>query len=198
LFAVILWRFLRRKPAASAGSVCGKCGYDVSGLPTFTCPECGSDLRQVGIVRGAAAGAASIKARVGPVQDAMRLIGVLALWTLVYAALYACIGTGSYPRQPWDSANRPAAYGLVDAYLWPYQGKSDHAVTLEPRSEAYRRVTISEHREARFQGWRNAPQLRWTGDSPNVGLTKFTIEIQLDTLAGKATTMHVDPATLGV
>ena len=29
---------------------CGKCGYAVRGLDTFICPECGSDLRQVGII----------------------------------------------------------------------------------------------------------------------------------------------------
>ena len=43
------WR--RRRPRALAGeSTCGKCGYVVTTLPTFTCPECGSDLREVGIV----------------------------------------------------------------------------------------------------------------------------------------------------
>jgi|GEM_PF-3506580 len=31
-------------------SVCGHCGYAVRGLDSFTCPECGSDLREVGIV----------------------------------------------------------------------------------------------------------------------------------------------------
>jgi hypothetical protein len=29
---------------------CGECGYCVRDLPTFVCPECGSDLRVVGIV----------------------------------------------------------------------------------------------------------------------------------------------------
>ena len=28
---------------------CARCGYPVNGLPSFTCPECGADLRQVGI-----------------------------------------------------------------------------------------------------------------------------------------------------
>jgi predicted RNA-binding Zn-ribbon protein involved in translation (DUF1610 family) len=28
---------------------CGACGYSVEGLPTFICPECGCDLRTVGI-----------------------------------------------------------------------------------------------------------------------------------------------------
>lgn len=32
-------------------SKCGKCGYRVTGLPTFQCPECGSDLRDVGILK---------------------------------------------------------------------------------------------------------------------------------------------------
>ncbi|MDB5354604.1 MAG: hypothetical protein JWN24_1057 [Phycisphaerales bacterium] len=31
---------------------CGKCGYMVRGLATFVCPECGSDLREVGIDTG--------------------------------------------------------------------------------------------------------------------------------------------------
>ena len=29
---------------------CGKCGYNVRGLPSSTCPECGSDLELVGRV----------------------------------------------------------------------------------------------------------------------------------------------------
>jgi len=30
---------------------CGNCGYAARGISTLTCPECGSDLREVGIVR---------------------------------------------------------------------------------------------------------------------------------------------------
>jgi len=30
---------------------CGHCGYDVRGLPSPVCPECGSDLRIVGVGR---------------------------------------------------------------------------------------------------------------------------------------------------
>lgn len=29
---------------------CVACGYDISGLPTWTCPECGRDLRRVGVL----------------------------------------------------------------------------------------------------------------------------------------------------
>jgi len=35
---------------ADDGAVCGKCGYSTRGLPGLDCPECGSDLREVGIV----------------------------------------------------------------------------------------------------------------------------------------------------
>lgn len=35
----------------SPPAACGKCGYAARGLSTFICPECGSDLREVGIVR---------------------------------------------------------------------------------------------------------------------------------------------------
>lgn len=35
---------------ATAEPCCGKCGYSVRGLDSFTCPECGSDLREVGIL----------------------------------------------------------------------------------------------------------------------------------------------------
>ena len=39
-----------RKGAAPTGPVCAACGYSVVGLATTTCPECGGDLRAVGIV----------------------------------------------------------------------------------------------------------------------------------------------------
>ncbi len=43
---------LVRRARRPKESVCGRCGYIVHGLTTFTCPECGSDLREVGIVAG--------------------------------------------------------------------------------------------------------------------------------------------------
>ena len=52
----LIW-LLRRKPTErkpAADPTCGKCGYIVKGLTTFTCPECGSDLREVGIISAAA------------------------------------------------------------------------------------------------------------------------------------------------
>ena len=45
LFVRVLWR---RK--AVTQPACGNCGYFVRGITTFTCPECGEDLREAGIV----------------------------------------------------------------------------------------------------------------------------------------------------
>lgn len=42
---IVLWPRGRRV----SEPVCGKCSYAVQGLETMTCPECGSDLRAVGI-----------------------------------------------------------------------------------------------------------------------------------------------------
>lgn len=39
----------RRSSGRDEGAGCGHCGYDVRGLSTFICPECGNDLRSVGI-----------------------------------------------------------------------------------------------------------------------------------------------------
>jgi class 3 adenylate cyclase len=60
-----------------------KCGYQVRGLTTFTCPECGSDLREVGI---AAAGA--------PETQLFSLSGKIMLGVLVwipFAALFTAL-----------------------------------------------------------------------------------------------------------
>ena len=45
--AVLLLRHAARKTLSEPG--CGACDYPVRGLPSFTCPECGNDLRDVGI-----------------------------------------------------------------------------------------------------------------------------------------------------
>ena len=40
---------LKPKRAGSTAN-CGQCGYAARGLESFECPECGADLREVGIV----------------------------------------------------------------------------------------------------------------------------------------------------
>jgi hypothetical protein len=45
-----VWLIVRLRGRRVTDPVCGRCGYAVRGLPTFTCPECGADLREVGIL----------------------------------------------------------------------------------------------------------------------------------------------------
>lgn len=48
--AVALILLVRRGRVRLTGPVCGACGYSVLGLSHMTCPECGNDLRRVGIL----------------------------------------------------------------------------------------------------------------------------------------------------
>jgi class 3 adenylate cyclase len=116
-------------------SVCGKCGYRVQGLPTFICPECGSDLREVGIkTRGNRRGLS----RVRPVI-------LLSIWTLIWTVVW------------W------VGFGAIDSYFWPYRGEEMGAVELTPRSGEYRRVTVKEMRASNYRGAKglNVPGDTW-------------------------------------
>ena len=116
----LLWFF--RRPAAGrtdGESHCGKCGYIVRGLTTFTCPECGSDLRDVGI---AAAAGKRQGSRLGgnlTLQAMWACKGKLALWTilLLVGAL--------------------AVTAPVHFYLWPHQVQHSFVLNLTPQSGLY-------------------------------------------------------------
>ncbi|MCG8507982.1 MAG: hypothetical protein MI741_02030 [Rhodospirillales bacterium] len=47
---IALW-ITGREPKNTGAMSCGRCNYPVRGLETFNCPECGEDLRVVGINR---------------------------------------------------------------------------------------------------------------------------------------------------
>mgnify|MGYP005845222723 CR=1 FL=1 len=46
---VVLLVMHYRRPGGGEGNQCGRCGYPVRGVSTLNCPECGADLREVGI-----------------------------------------------------------------------------------------------------------------------------------------------------
>jgi len=51
IYGIILW--VRGGRSRGDGQMaCGGCGYAVRGLESLNCPECGADLRKVGINRG--------------------------------------------------------------------------------------------------------------------------------------------------
>lgn len=42
----IVMRSVRARPQLKIGSICERCGYDLTGLPTRTCPECGTEFER--------------------------------------------------------------------------------------------------------------------------------------------------------
>jgi hypothetical protein len=84
--ALIVWWF--RGSKAAEAPACGRCGYCVRGITTLVCPECGADLREVGIV--------------GPgMRKAPRPGVYILIWTLllpVPAVILSAVGLAVAPR----------------------------------------------------------------------------------------------------
>ncbi|MBX2851079.1 MAG: hypothetical protein KTR15_04955 [Phycisphaeraceae bacterium] len=96
---IVLW-----STSGSGGSgemSCGACGYAVRGLSQLNCPECGADLREAGINKGASAG----KKVTGMVLT-IGSLGVFFLFLLLSAFLFL-----AQPR----SSPLPAAQSLPPA-----------------------------------------------------------------------------------
>lgn len=72
---VLLWSFALRRPKSDL-PVCGACRYAVRGASSFECPECGADLREVGI---------QTPGRAGDIHP--------LLFLFVWTVLYGVIGT---------------------------------------------------------------------------------------------------------
>lgn len=70
-----VWRAMTLPRGGAREPVCERCGYAVAGVAGFTCPECGSDLREVGIIT--------------PRMEAVRrgsLAGAVLGWTVMWMA----------------------------------------------------------------------------------------------------------------
>jgi class 3 adenylate cyclase len=64
-----------RRPGSDPA--CGKCGYAVRGLTTFVCPECGADLREVGIIPPAPTKSAKSAQAAPPITSATRTVTIM-------------------------------------------------------------------------------------------------------------------------
>ena len=98
----------RDKARRSDGAVCGRCGYSVKGLESFNCPECGADLREVGIHRpGGVAG-----------KNVMLILGMVLL-----VSTMLCCGGGLFFTAVQRSSNiqtaQPAPLGPPSQPLTP-------------------------------------------------------------------------------
>jgi hypothetical protein len=78
--------FFRRRIILTEPS-CGKCGYCVRGIPGLTCPECGSDLREVGILTANAPVHSSTALKSALWTLALPLAALLISWILLITVL---------------------------------------------------------------------------------------------------------------
>jgi len=79
--ACIIIGVILRKKTNPDGGACGKCGYSVNQLETMTCPECGADLREVGIKTATGKGSA---------------IALIAVGALMLLLCLGCVGFMSF------------------------------------------------------------------------------------------------------
>lgn len=111
LIAFVLARRAARRVDSSHGPSCARCGYAVRGLPSFTCPECGSDLREVGIHAPG----------VNPRPDSVvRKVGVWSIMILMIGSVISAM--------------------VINTCLPTVQSRYQDCSILGPRSGQYRRV----------------------------------------------------------
>lgn len=109
---VIFGVFSRR--SGGEHPVCGQCGYAVAGLEVLRCPECGSDLRRVGILTG------RMRREVNPTVWAIILIILWSMLLPIPAMVLTSVARSAFPRQRTEvrlvTLGRPdsGAYQSVD------------------------------------------------------------------------------------
>lgn len=136
-------QFLRSvdpKPAGTGFPRCPMCSFDVRGLQKFECPECGSDLMQVGII-GACPPADTKQILDRGIAGALLLtIGVLIVSVLFFLAV----------QEPgWHILIPPVLAAAVMAFfIW--RGHSRRAAELRQRLEEAMK-TREARRAARAQ-----------------------------------------------
>jgi class 3 adenylate cyclase len=145
----LLVLFLRRRRGATQPT-CGHCGYDVQGLPTFICPECGSDLRRVGI-RSDSAGAHPLLLFPMAVGSSWKRILV---WTVVYIALFlvACYVSINF---------------ILNHDVFPHS-----QAILDPASRSYRLILDQSGTMRHVAG-------SWAGHSDKIHGDSLTIQVSL-------------------
>lgn len=112
LYVVVLTVFitiiaLRLRYPRVRQSSCGKCRYSVAGLTVMTCPECGSDLRTVGILT---------PGRHGPISAGLWI----TVWTLMLPIAATIMSWFVYEALPSKWTNQRHV-SLKTEQWWPYR-----------------------------------------------------------------------------
>ncbi|QQE13033.1 hypothetical protein JD969_06120 [Planctomycetota bacterium] len=108
---IVLGVVMKREPGRGeeAEARCGSCGYIVLGLERMECPECGNDLREVGIERPKAR-------RRGGMIVMGSIVVTLALLMFVGAGVYMFVGN----TQKGPTVIRPIKRTLKTSNTWTY------------------------------------------------------------------------------
>lgn len=115
VLGIVLWVTGGR--SRSGEMACGGCGYAVRGLEALNCPECGADLREVGIDRGKGGGS-----RVFGIVLTLCCGGVLLMGCLGSAFFFVAddsssvspAGLQAYPTQPSTSGSTSTLPVVID------------------------------------------------------------------------------------
>jgi class 3 adenylate cyclase len=170
-------------PLNARESVCGKCGYIVKGLTTLTCPECGSDLRDVGIISPD-----HPRERSRLTQYIWRTALILG-WTGLCVAIYVIFFI-PYREVIFGPLQQTCA--LVDRNLWPYRGFCRRTVSLVPASGAFGKITLTENMIARTSGSFDLYFVRIFDGYNTNNLTRWDIDADMQTLKGAHRHLIID------
>jgi hypothetical protein len=171
--AVVGFALRRRGKEGLAARACGRCGYDVRGLPTFFCPECGSDLREVGISSGTPPGVMTLLAGALAVGR-----GRMLVWSVVIVVLTLAVMTSAL------------------AFVLRYNVEPVAEVTLEPDSKAYRLKVTSTGRMRPASGWWHAKVDKLIGQNfivcvaPPGGVADYNNDLRVDLQTWSSSTFH--------
>lgn len=110
---------LAKRGKQAGGGACGKCGYTTRGIGSFLCPECGADLREVGI-KGGVSGAGPGGGRVAG-GVVLIVLGSLMLLALCGGTLFMAsdVSTVRGVAAPPPTMTMPAEDEVADPDLSP-------------------------------------------------------------------------------
>lgn len=117
IFGIVLWITGGRSGSGSE-MACGGCGYAVRGLEALNCPECGADLRMVGINRGTNGGSRVFGIVLTVCCGGLLMLGCLGSWLFMPGSNSSqsiqSVPVQAYPSQPSTTTNAPQAVGAED------------------------------------------------------------------------------------
>jgi len=186
---LVNWLYIRLGTGSKRNGVglpcCGRCGYTVRGISKLVCPECGADLREVGINM--------------PGQGGSALFGCLipvaySIVIFIFASLIAGVLSNFLPT--YSNEN-------IEVYLSPGSDQYDQVsvgldATFVNSSGSYNPgLSLSSSSFTSSSGQRSAT-ISITGASKNQKLTDLYLKVDPKTISSTASmqqSFNIDPIT---